>query len=199
MATSTIDYTKILLVDNWPGVPATLADSPTDGFAGAEHHNVTTAAFPIGTKMQVVCDGTVGTTGTATFVYLKFATADADGTLAEKSVVVQDSATTWYEVTDDPTAAIALPTGLAAVAISAMDAGSYGWFWCGGVCPKQYVAALTGNFTTDATLVAGPFTAHDLTSGTSDTVIGLGPMMVEGTTSTVLAESLFGYALAADA
>ena len=194
MATSTIDYTKILLVDNWPGVPATLADVPTDGFTGADHHNVTTAAFPVGTKMQVVCDGTVGTTGTATLIYLKFATEDATA-LAAKSVVAQDSATNWCEVTNDPSEAIAIPTGLAAVAISAMDADSYGWFWCGGVCPKQYVAAMTGDFATDDNLAAGPFTAHELTSG----VIGLGPMNVEGTSATVQAETLFGYALAADA
>lgn len=195
MATSTIDYTKILLVDNWPGVPATLADVPIDGFTGTDHHNVTTAAFPIGTKMQVVCDGTVGTTGTATFVYLKFGTEDGTVSLAAKSIVVQDSATNWYEVTNDSASAIAIPTGLAAIAISDMDADSYGWFWCGGVCPKQYVSGLTGNFDTDDTLVAGPFTAHTLDTG----VIGLGPMNVEGTSATVQAETLFGYALAADA
>ena len=194
MAVSTINYTKFILVDNWPGVPVTVADVPKDGFTGSEHHNVTSPVFPIGTKMQVFCDGSAGTTGQATFVYLKLGTQDATA-VAAKSVVVQDSATNWYEVTNDPDSCISLPTGLAAVALTAMTNDTYGWFWCGGVCPKQYVAALTDDFATDAALEAGPFTAHSLTSG----VVGFGPMMVEGTSSTVLAETLFGYSLAQDA
>jgi hypothetical protein len=197
MADSTIAYTKFILVDNWPGVPVTIADVPKDGFTGSEHHAATTEVFPLGTKMQVYCDGSVNTQGFSTFIYLKVGVQETVSTdvLAPKSVVVQDSATNWYEVTNDASSCIALPTGLAAVALSAMDDGDYGWFWCGGVCPKQYVSDLTGNFDTDGELLAGPFTAAILAG--SDT-IGFAPMMGVGT-STAQAEALFGYSLAVDA
>ena len=196
MATENLSYAKFILVDNWPGVPVTVSDIPTNGFTGSGHHNTSDEVFPIGTKMQVYCDGTDGTKGYATLVYLKFGAEDSSTDLAAKGIVVQDDAATWFSVTNDPAAALNVPTGLAAVAISAMAEGNYGWFWCGGVCPTQYASALAGAFLTDESVVAGPFAAGS--DGGTTPVLALVPVTPTGTTTTDLAETVFGYALSSD-
>ena len=155
MADSTIDSELFNLIDNWPGSPLPGASIPQDGFLGATHHNVASPAFPIGTKIQVYCDGSVGKAGYATLMYLKVGTQNADSVIAAKSVCIQDSATVWSELTNDPDSCIALPTGLVAIALSAMTDGYYGWFWVGGVCPEQYVSGLAGNYATDGNVAAG--------------------------------------------
>jgi len=188
MADSTIDSELILLRDNWPGDadPGLAQDPPRDGFAGADHHNVATAAYQVGSKIQVYNKGTTGQPGFATFVYLQVGIQDAETVLAAKSIVVSDSATVWYKVTNDPGDCIALPTGLAAVAISAITNAYYGWFWCKGVCPEEAVSGLGGTYATEGNVVAGDITAHILAAG----VIGLGPRAA--------GEGCFGFALAGD-
>ncbi|HUS44658.1 MAG TPA: hypothetical protein VM219_01280, partial [Phycisphaerae bacterium] len=53
MANFTIDSEGFYLVDQFPGVPDVRLSVPKDGFTGADHHNVSAAAYPIGTKIQV--------------------------------------------------------------------------------------------------------------------------------------------------
>jgi len=160
MANSTIDGTKIILNDLWPGTPDPMLTVPIDGFTGADQHNVATAVRRVGTKIKVYDDTGKGY---ATFIYLQYIAGTKATTLAlaAKQFVSMDiseqatagTTSTYYKVTDD--ASEALLGGPLAVAISAMTTLYYGWFWCGGVQPTSHVAALTGNYTTNGTLTAG--------------------------------------------
>jgi len=187
MADSTIDSQLIHLVNNWGTFPEDFDNVPRDGFVGADHHNVATAEYAIGFTKQVRCDGSVGIAGLSTFIYLQVGTQDTGTALAAKSVVVQDSATLWYAVTNDNADCIALPTACAAICLSAMTDAYWGWFWCGGVCPEQYVSGLGGTYPTNDGLAAGAFVAHTLDADE----IGL-DVHAAG-------EGIFGFALADDA
>jgi len=188
MADSTLDSELFVLYDNWPGDgdPGLSQDAPCDGFTGTDHHNTSTAIYQVGAKIQVYNDGTSGKPGWAKLVYLQVGTQDAETVIAAKSVVVPDSATYYYRVTNDPLRAVVLPSGMAAIALSAMTDAYYGWFWCGGVCPEQLISGLAGNYATEGNVVAGDITAHILAAG----VIGLGPRAA--------GEGAFGYAIAGD-
>lgn len=146
MATGTLDSEVFWLCDNWPGKPTKFEEVPEDGFTGAGHHNVATAVYPVGTKYQVR-NRTAGQPGLSVLTYLQVGTQDATA-IAAKSPVVPDSATLWYQVTNDPDSCIALPTGVLAIALSAMTNSYYGWFWTGGVCPEQFVSGLGGTYAT---------------------------------------------------
>lgn len=194
MADSTLDSELFTLNDFWPGSPNPNLSVPTDGFTGATHHNVAAETdYVVGTKIQVYCDGSVGQKGFSVLIYLQVGTQNADSVLAAKSVVVQDSATVWYQVTNDADSCIKIPTALAAIALSAMTNAYYGWFWCGGVCPEQYVSGLGGNYATEGSVAAGPITAHDLAAD----YIGLGN--AADLADAGVPEPVWGYALAADA
>jgi len=188
MGDSTIDSELFVLYDRWPGVPQPGVESNLlDGITGASHHNVATAAFPVGTKVQLRNDNAVaGQPGLATLVYLKYEGTDAP-TAAAKQVCVPDSATLYYVVTNDPDNLIKLPTDLACIMISAMTDAYYGWFWCGGICPESHVSDLGGNYATEGNVEPGPITAHNLSAD----AIGFGPYAAT--------EGYFGFALAADA
>jgi len=166
---------------------------PKDGFTGADHHNVTTAFYKPGTCIQMMCDGSVGKAGPSLLAYLQVGTQNAAVAIAAKSVCVPDSATVWYQVTNDPDSNIALPTDRLAIALGAIADAAYGWFWVGGVCPEQFVTALAGNYKTDGNVAAGIITGHDL----SVDEIGLGPAL--GVATGAAKEGDAGFALAADA
>jgi hypothetical protein len=188
MADSTIDSELFILQDNWPGDadPGLVQDPPRDGFTGSDHHNSSTAVYQVGAKIQIYNEGTSGKAGWATFIYLQVGTQDATTVLAAKSLVVPDSSTTWYQVTNDPLQAVVLPCGMAAYALSAMTNAYYGWFWCGGVCPEEAVSGLAGTYVTEGNVVAGDLTAHEAAAG----VIGLGPRAA--------GEGCIGFAIAGD-
>jgi hypothetical protein len=188
MADSTLDSELFILIDNWPGQAIRHLDNvPTGGIVGSTHHNVATAAYSPGDKIQVR-NHTLGKEGFATFIYLQYDGTGAEA-MAAKQFVVQSSATTPYVVTNDPDLAGIVATGnsLAAVALSAMTDQRYGWFWCGGVCPELFVPTLGGNFATEGNVVAGAIVVHDLAAD----AMGIGPLA--GT------EQAIGFALAADA
>lgn len=192
MADATLDDQAFVLFDNWPGSaePRTI---PYDSFlTSAARHNVTTADYySVGAKIEVDCPGTNGSAGKATFIYLLLAPTEANPTPAAKQLVVPVSATNIYTVTNDPDACL-MHTGcpLAAVMLSVMSSDGttdyYGWFWCGGVCPVDFVSDLGGNFATDDSVAIGPITTQNLTAD----AIGLG-----GRATT---EGGIGFALAAD-
>lgn len=160
MANSTIDDAKLILYDRWPGEVDQNLGVPPDGFTGASHHNVATAQYEPGTKIKVY-DKT--NKGYATLIYLQYiaGTKAATLALAAKQFVCMDTSEqaaaatspTYFKVGDD--ASECLLTGPMAVALSAMTTTYYGWFWCGGVCPVDSVAALGGNYVTDGTVAAG--------------------------------------------
>lgn len=155
MADGTLSTDYLVLKDNWPGAPAHNLSVPTDGFTGATHHNVVAAAYKVGTKIQVYNVGTtLGIAGFATFIYLKFLT---DGTPAPlvKQVCVLDLATSATTVTNDPTNALSIPALPSCVLLSAMTDAYFGWFWCGGVCPEEFVPTLTGPMATAGSVALG--------------------------------------------
>lgn len=198
MADGTIDSQLFHLIDNWPGVPTPGGLIPQDGFTAAAQHNVAAARRRVGEKIQVYCDGLLtGTTaGYATLMYLKMGTQNPDVAVAAKTICVPDSATNILEVTNDPDSCISLPTGMVAIALSAMTNGYYGWFWVGGVCPEQYVAALGGNYLTEGNVAAGHITAKDMTADSIG--FGANSLALSGGVETVVIPVACGYALAAD-
>lgn len=187
MANSTLDSELFVLQDNWPG-PVELMSMPGDGLLDKRYFNVADPAVRVGTKLQLYCNGDVGKAGNTILIYLQVGTQNAGSLLAAKSAVVPDSATLWYQITNDPDDCIKLPTNMIAYALKAMTNAYYGWFWCGGVCPEEFVPTMGGNYATDGAVAAGGVLAHN---GTADYIV-LGP--ISG-----VAEPPSGFALAADA
>lgn len=208
MANSTIDDAKFILIDRWPGAPDDKMGTPPDGFTGSSHHNVSTPQYSIGTKIRVY-DNT--NKGYSTFIYLQYIAGTKASTLAlaAKQFVAMDTSEqataatspTYYKVTDDGSEA--LIQGPLAVALSAMTTAYYGWFWCGGVCPVDFVSGLGGNYVTDGNVAAGAgivgVANGSLTSTQGDKII-LGLAMTGAAHATsVVDKQINGLALIADA
>jgi hypothetical protein len=193
MTDSTLDSDLLFLYNKF-GSANLVGHVPRGGFTGSEHHNVSSAAYPIGTVVRVEHRATAGKPGYSEFVYLKVGTQNASSLIAAKSVVVQDSATQCLLVTNDPDDCIAIPTPFGAIALSAMTDAYYGWFWCGGVCPEDYVSGLAGNYATNGSVAAGNVAFGDLSADKC----GLVPASVAGTTAALKIHPC-GFALAADA
>ena len=164
-ADSTIDSELFTLQDNWPNTSGPCEDAPTDGFTGADSHNVVSPKYTVGQKVQVFNKSTsAGKDGYSTFIYLRFGTAGGT-TMAAKQFCAPESATVWSTVTNDPDTTVGLSNGLCAVGLSAMTTNYYGWFWCGGVCPEAFVSGLAGNYATNGTIIANsPVGVVDLTA-----------------------------------
>ena len=191
MADSTIDSELFYLIDGWPGVPVPIEQGspPEDGFTGAAHHNVATAAYPIGTAIQVYNKDSAGEPGYSIFRYLQVGTQGGAANIAVKSICTGDSASNYYKVTNDPDdTAMGEEGGPCAVAISAITDAYYGWFWTGGVCPESWVSGLGGTYVTDSTVDKG---GKMIVSDCSADVLGFG---IGGTD-----ELICGVACAADA
>jgi hypothetical protein len=182
MADSTIDSELFVLFDFWPGVARRVHELPA-AFTTA----VETAVFGPGEKICIWNDGaTAGVSGDATFVYLQVGTQnDATGyTIAAKMHCVPGSATTPFQVTNNPDANVIQKTGspLLGMALGAMTDAYWGWFWCGGVCPEAHVSGLGGAYHTDNSVVIGPMSVTDcaddrmgfgVTGADTEAVIGM--------------------------
>jgi len=198
MANSTLDSELFILYDLWPGVcwPRNIPqDFPTGSACG---HNSSTAVFPVGTKIQV-WNGSAGVPGWSTFIYLKLEMQDTTNVLAAKHMVAQhtDAAAGGlgiYDVTNEAASLNTDQKGPVAFGLSAMTVDYYGWFWCGGVCPEEWVSGLAGDYATyGGTVAIGPLTYATLeTAGTTYGEIGLNVADGAG-------ESVIGHALHADA
>lgn len=166
MADSTIDSNLILLYDNWPGPVEPPSFNYGEGFLDKRYHNVSIPMFPIGTKVQVR-NVTLGVPGLATLIYLQVGTQDAT-TIAAKTACIPDSATLWYQLTNDGDSCIKVPTCLGCFALSAITNAYFGWFWCEGVVPEDEVPGMGGNFLTNEGVAAGGFIFH-----ACDTIVGI--------------------------
>ena len=185
---STIDSELILLHDNWPGEVEPRPAPYGSGLLDKRYQNVAAPSLEAGTKVQFY-NSALGKPGPTILIYLQAGTAGGGGAIAAKTAVVQQPATLWYQVTNDPdTVNLALPSILGAYAIAACADASWGWFWCGGVCPEEFVPAMGGTYMTAGTLVAGGFIFHDL----SQDYIGLDKC-------SAVNEAQAGFSLAADA
>ncbi|KAF0156299.1 MAG: hypothetical protein FD189_1104 [Elusimicrobia bacterium] len=196
MADRVIDSERILKYLGLWGQPVVSKQVPTGGFTGASHHNVVARQAQIGEVRAVYCDGSVGQPGWSTFIYLKVGTQNADVAIAAKTVCVPDSATVWYEVTNDPDSCVNKNSALSVVALGAMTNAYYGWFWEGGVCPEQYVTTLGGTYPTDDSVVAGSFRVGDLTADAMGFVSAQD--LPSGTAAVTTLAGATGYSLAAD-
>ena len=67
-----ISTSKLILYDKWPGTPNPNLGKPADGWDGTTHHDVSVAAYPIGTKISQYNDSTINP-GWYTMIYLQFA------------------------------------------------------------------------------------------------------------------------------
>lgn len=199
MADSTIDSDNLILKDGFPEGHAIVGQTPIGGFTGSSHHNVATAAYKPGTKIRVYNEGDTGQAGWSTFVYAKLNSA-AD-TPAAKQICVADDGKVSYELTNDDADDIP-QTGRCAIMISAMTAGRFGWFWCGGVCPEEYVSALGGNYRTSNAVVAGPIAVADANADDlSASGVPAGDLCFAPAidADTAVRQAVVGEALAADA
>lgn len=120
---------KVILIDVWPGVAKQGTSVPTDGFQGNTHHNVlATGVYKPGTKISVETSA-----GISTLIYLKMGTPSATAVAAGTMLGLEG--TTCYTVTNNKSTVVI--GGPACVALSAMTATYWGWFWCGGVYPNS--------------------------------------------------------------
>jgi len=170
------------------------------GFTGSATHNVATAQYPIGTKIQIQNTGT-GVEGPSIFMYAQVGTQNPDVDIAAKSVCTFDNASNPFKLTNDSDGDISTRSCPAAVALSAMTNSYYGWFWVGGVCPESLVSDLGGNYATDSTVAAGAMcvaalAASNVPLGFSATVDG---STADTTAAQTPADVACGFALAADA
>jgi hypothetical protein len=204
MADQVLTNLKFMLHDLWPGRADERRGVPTDGFTGTSHHNVTeavglAAGYRVGDKRQVR-NITTGLEGLSTFIYLKLSNQDATNILAARHLVVRSTAVLPYSVTNEVATELANQTGPAAIALSAMGSGATpavcGWFWCGGVAPIDFVAAMEGDFYTLNTVTAGCTLTWN-TLATPGLVAGeIGFDIANYTTAP---EAEIGFAFAADA
>src|SRR3990172_13158393 len=196
MADSYMSSDEIVLVDNWPGKPLKAYSLPTTFLADAEYyHNASTEKFPLGTKIQGYNPGTAGLQGYFTIIYLKL--KEPEEALAAKHICVvhKDALADGhiFEVTND-NASCLTTNQPAAVALAAMTTLYYGWFWCGGVCPEDFVSGLGGSFATLNDVAAGSQMCVTVLAVTSVASFGdFGFDLQDGT-----AELACGWALAAD-
>jgi len=189
MADSTIDSDLVTFCDNWGDGPV-LNDpdfSPYQIASTGAGHNTAAKAYEVGTRVKFSHPGVAGQPGPCTFIYLKTGTQIAS--IGALSIVVPSSATLWYTVSNKVADAVAITSGLCAVAISAITDAYYGWYLCGGVTPTDFVSAMTGDYLTTGTLTAGAFGAD--AGVTATTIAALAPV------TTLMGTA--GFALAADA
>lgn len=158
-----INCRHLVLQDKWPGIPNINLSVPTGGFDSTRWNDITTEAYPIGTKIQVYGDSS-GCKGPYTMIYLRYyclsgnnaveditsdyaifqqfcnsTCASADGTTAIFTCTNCGGIDTGYKCGS--------AVGIVAVACATLsdhdvttdgnNGGGYGWFWCGGPCPAE--------------------------------------------------------------
>ena len=192
---STVAVESVVLLDTWPACPIKSLEGgvPTDGFTGADHHNVAAAAYQVGTKAQVYNPGTTspGVAGFSTFIYLQ----TKDAITAALELCQPASTTDPHAVSSTLTSAIIVNdiSPKMAVSISAMTDEYFGWFWCAGVAPVDFVAAIgtVGDIATDGAVTIGLCTVGAGVSG----ALGKLELLVANTALT----SPVAFCIAADA
>ncbi|HUX01726.1 MAG TPA: hypothetical protein VMY35_12185 [Phycisphaerae bacterium] len=165
MADVTVDSEGIYLCDLLPGYPDPRLSPPRGGFTGADHHNVVAAAYGLGTKIQVRNHASAaGVEGYSTFVYGKLEHQDTTNILAPRHFLAHHTDCVPYDFTND--AGTDLGAGLSplVVGLSAMTVDFFGWFWCGGVCPEEWVSALGGVYYGATAGAIGACMGADLTA-----------------------------------
>ncbi len=158
MADSTITTQGVVLYDRWPGfAEAPPVEHLTDMTSAIVGHNQQHAKYPLGTKWQLYNYGAAGNIGVkynegwSTFIYLKCASNIETAVAGAANYFVCPSGTmaagmdskSLYTVASDSDSTAHETLGMVGVCLSTMTNLYYGWFWCGGVCPLEYVSGFT--------------------------------------------------------
>jgi len=170
MADKTITVQGVILYDRWPGTPIDPPLTYSDMTAATVGHNLAAPMWPVGTKWEIYCKGDPADQGVgynlgwSTFIYLKgaadFSTAVAAAVtvlcVPDETIAAADASTILYTMVCDSDSTTHETMGPVAMCLSAMTNNYYGWFWCGGVCPVEYVPGLTtaSTLVTDDSVVA---------------------------------------------
>ena len=171
MADATITVQGVILKDNWPGAtPIRPPVDYSDMTAASVGHNLVAPLWDLGTKWEVYCkgDSTYGgvgyNLGWSRFIYLKAAADMATAVAGAVSVLVVPDGTLaagmagdgFYTVVGSSARTTHEEMSVVAMCISTPTNSYYGWYWCGGVCPVEYVPGLTtaSTLVTDDSLVA---------------------------------------------
>lgn len=146
----------IILNDNWPGVAVPPPFPVTSMTSAGVGHNAVHPRWDVGTKWELYCYGdqvSVGVSyrqGFSTLIYLRGSHDIAAAIAAVRTVgVVPDNTIVaatctnmqLYTVTSDTDQTTHENGGLFAVAISTTTNDYYGWYWCGGVYPLEYITS----------------------------------------------------------
>jgi hypothetical protein len=178
----------VVLNDSIPGYFSPDQSLPLDGFAGADHHNVASAKYPLGTKKAVYISSLKSY---SVLTYLQAGTTAGAAAIAAGRVCVPEDVTNNAsylpsKVCGDPDEG--LLGSAACIAISAMTDSYYGWFWTGGCCPVGHgsMTATTVVASDDSVAVGCTLMTCDLTADYPGIKIG------------AAAGHVIGYALKAD-
>lgn len=156
MGDVTLTLEAVILYDNWPGVAVPPPFPVTDMESSLVGHGAASPMWDVGTKWELYCYGnqvSVGVSylqGFTTFIYGK-AAPDIDANIIgartvtvvpDETIAAGDADNLLYALSSDDQATTHENSGLTAVCLSTLTNDYYYWFWCGGVCPVEYVSAL---------------------------------------------------------
>lgn len=188
MADSTLDVKDCYLIPGRFGPPNLhIFGGLLGGVTGSTHHNVASAEFDVGTVMSVLNKGTTAGSrvGMCEFVYGQFVQDEGSAAFAMAAGQTCISASnagaapipTFTNYADHASGSLFMgqedyaPFGV--IAISVMTIDRYGWFWCGGSGPEDFVGALTAYvIITSNAVVEGPFATADMATAGE---LGIGP------------------------
>jgi hypothetical protein len=142
MADAQIAILDVIMIDRFPGaVDERLRPIDIQSLGASSGHNVSEPMYEPGTKIRIPQRGDTASSrkGEAILMYAKLDAQDASHAAAAGFLAVPNTASEWWELSADKDAM--LTANKAAVCLSAMTTGYYGWFWVGGPAP---VDAITG-------------------------------------------------------
>lgn len=209
MADSTITVQGVILYDRWPGrfcVTTPDVDNINDMTSTLVGHNQENAKYSLGTKWQLYCHGAAADVGIkywrgwSTFIYLRAESTATTAIALSAAFMVAPSGTmaagmaddALYTVTADSDRTTHETMGLTAMCLSTMTNSYYGWFWCGGVCPIEYIPDMDGDSVIQCINdIYSSLTVNALmTVATTATEIGLGAAAAAGQTQ-ICGEALY--------
>lgn len=149
----------VVLNDKVPGFVNPNLSIPKDGFDGTTYSAcVTTAVYPLGTKIAVYNDAT-NWPGWSTLVYGWYQDG-SDGPTSSQEISTGYGVCSHacscesmadgtyhgpYRYTTDITNSDLTRGGPAVIPVHALSTCTYGWFWCGGVCPNVCITRWQGD------------------------------------------------------
>ena len=209
MADQTITTQGVILYDRWPGkncVTTPDVENISDMTSTLVGHNQQTAKYPLGTKWQLYNYGAAVNVGVkyhrgfSTFIYLKAESTATTAVALSAAMLVAPYGTlaagmdrnALYTVTASSSRTTHETMGLTAMCLSTMTNSYYGWFWCGGVCPLEYVPGLsvTSTIVTNDSLYTASTITAITTVASIATSVGLMAPATDGQTQ-ICGEALY--------